>query len=93
MQRFSLTGYFDFQKSRYYRVMVRGEVFDEMRGTVVAQDNIETVYVVDPDGDVVNRQFAYTPAASRTTGMSDSHVLFQRHHRNRYLGLHSNIER
>jgi len=93
MKRFSVTGYFDFQKSRYYRIFVRGEVFDEVRSVAVAQDNMETVYVVDPDGDVVNGNLNFTPVPNRKTGMSDSHVLFQRHLHNRYLGLRSGVER
>ncbi len=94
MKRFSLTGYIDFQKSRFYRIFVRGEVFDEVRGVAIAQDNLETVYVVDPDGDVVDRNFVYSTPAVRAagTGMSDSHVLFQRWLRNRYQGLRSAVD-
>jgi len=94
MRRFSLTGYIDFEKSRFYRIFVRGEVFDEVRGVAIAQDNLETVYVVDPDGDVVDRNFTYSTAAARAagTGMSDSHVLFQRWLRNRYQGLRSAVD-
>jgi hypothetical protein len=94
MKRFSLTGYIDFQKSRFYRIFVRGEVFDEVRGVAIAQDSLETVYVVDPDGDVVDRNFVYSTVAARAagTGMSDSHVLFQRWLRNRYQGLRSAVD-
>ena len=95
--RFSLTGYFTFQKSRHYRIFYRGEVYDTMREVVVGQTNGEAVYVVDPDGDVWDVHMrAFDPGAKPPgtgTGMTDSHLIMNRHHANRYRGSLSNASR
>ena len=56
----------------------------------VAQTDIESVYVVDPDGDMwdVNDQ----PGATPGNGLADSHLLFQRILSNRYLGAGSHVD-
>ena len=88
---FSVSGYFYFTKSRYYRIFVRGEVFDTLHNQPAAQSNLEAVYVVDPDGDMADLNMQ--PKSTPTTGMSDSHVLFQRYHTNAYRGFQSHADR
>ena len=88
---FSLTGCFVMQKSRYWRIFVRGEVFDTLRGVTVSRTDQETVYAVDPDGDVFDHLDQMM--ASPTTGMADGHVLFQRQVANAYQGSLSQAER
>ena len=90
-RRFSLTGYFVFTKCRYYRVFVRGEVFDTIQNLPVSQSNLEAVYVCDPDGDVWTLNME--KPATQTTGMSDSHVIFQRYHTNAYRGFQAHVDR
>ena len=90
-KRFSLTGYYTFQKTRYYRIFYRGEVFDVMRGVVVGQVNGEAAYCVDPDGDVWDLEML--PNGSASTGMGDSHLLMKRYHFNKYRGALSNVNR
>jgi len=88
---FSLTGCFVIEKSRYYRIITRGQLFDEVRGVPVAEANMETVYVVDPDGDMGNNNDQ--PAPVLGNGLADSHILFQRRLNNRYLGAASHVNR
>jgi hypothetical protein len=88
---FSLTGCFVLQKSRYWRIFVRGEVFDTLRGVTVSRIDRETVYAVDPDGDVFDR--LDQAMAAPTTGMADGQVLFQRQVANAYQGSLSQAER
>lgn len=87
---FSLTGCFVLEKSRYYRIFVRGQLFDEIRNVPVAEANLETVYTVDPDGDMGDVDDL--PAASPGNGLGDSHILFQRRLNNRYLGTRSHVD-
>lgn len=88
---FSLTGCFAFDKSRYYRIFTRGQLFDEIRGIPVAETDFETVYAVDPDGDVwdVHEQ----PTGVGGNGLADSHILYQRQLNNRYIGASSYVDR
>jgi|GEM_PF-3891958 len=93
-QRISLTGCFVMQQSRFFRIIVRGQVFDELRRYPVAEANLETVYAIDPSGLIydVNR----APSASHdpngdklhtdTVDMSASRILFQRWLMNDYQG-------
>lgn len=90
-KRFSLTGYFTFQKTRHYRIFFRGEVYDVVREVVVGQTNGEAVYCVDPDGDVWNVEMQ--PNGAAVTGMSDSHLIMKRYHLNNYRGALSNVNR
>lgn len=85
-KHFSLTGCFVFQKSRYYRIFVRGELFDDVRGVPVAQSDREVVYAVDPDGDRWDLDDQSLGGGSR---LRDSHVLYQRRLHNAYRGFRS----
>lgn len=87
---FSLTGCFTLQKSRYYRIFTRGQLYDELRSVPVAETDMESVYVVDPDGDMwdIDDQ----PTGTTGNGMADSHLLFQRILTNRYLGTASHAD-
>jgi hypothetical protein len=74
---FSLTGTFYIGKSHYYRIICRGELFDNVVQRPVSDATLESVLVVDPEG----------------TDITQSHYLFQRWHFNRYTGHLSLLER
>jgi hypothetical protein len=89
-RRFSLTGYFVFQKSHFFRIFVRGEVFDELRQLPVASSDCESVVTIDPDGSLYDVNNNPTPqwksVPANCTGVEDSGVIFQRWHRSMYQG-------
>lgn len=87
---FSLTGCFTLEKSRYYRMFTRGQLFDEIRGVPVAETNLETVYVLDPDGDLWD--IDDLPSPTTGNGLADSHILYQRQLNNRYQGTASSVD-
>lgn len=74
---FSLAGTFFIGKSHHYRILCRGELFDNVVQRPVADATLESVLVVDPEG----------------TDITQSHYLFQRWHHNRYTGHLSLLER
>lgn len=80
--RFSLTGCLVMQKSRYYRIFVRGEVFDTLARLPVARSDEETVLCLDPEGRVWNLDNQPVGGTPRL----ESRILFQRQLWNRYLG-------
>jgi hypothetical protein len=82
-QRFSLTGYFVIQKSRYYRIFTRGEVYDCLRHAPVASADLETVYHIDPAGAIFDLFDRRQPGALQPLR---TETLFQRWLRNRYGG-------
>jgi len=74
---FSLTGYFVFDRVRYVRALVRGQVWDELRRQAVDEANLETVFTIDPDGNY---------NATTKAGLEDSCTLYQRWITNHYAG-------
>jgi hypothetical protein len=74
---FSLTGYFVFEKGRYWRTLVRGEVFDEVLRKPVHEVNLETAFVVDPEGRAMT-----TPGST-----PDTTTLYSRWITNYYRGM------
>lgn len=88
---FSLTGCFVLEKSRYYRIFTRGQLFDEIRNVQVAEMNLESVYMVDPDGDMGN--IDDQPSATPGNRLADSHLIFQRRLNNRYFGTKSHVDK
>jgi hypothetical protein len=68
---FSLTGYFAFGKSHFYRIITRGEVFSVLRNTAIAETNLETAVAIDPNAD---------------GDLGDSHVIYQNWHVNNFRG-------
>ncbi|HAT09670.1 MAG TPA: hypothetical protein DCS97_03560 [Planctomycetes bacterium] len=80
--RFSLTGYFTLEKARYYRVLVRGELFDELTQKAVAEANMDAAFCVDPDGN-------FTGSAG---SLNDSCTLYSRWMTNSYRGLSPMIQ-
>jgi len=67
---FSMTGCFFIGKSRHFRIFSRGEVWDTLIQKTVAEAQLETVAVVDPE----------------SSAASDVRILFQRWHYDRYTG-------
>lgn len=74
---FSLSGYFVFEKGRYWRVLSRGEVFDEVLKKPIREVNLETAFVIDPEG----RALTVPTATPETT------TLYSRWITNYYRGL------
>jgi hypothetical protein len=70
---FCVSGCFFIGKSHYYRVLTRGEVFDNLLGKPVASQTLESVLAVDPEAPLV-------PAANRIA--VGTQTLFQRWHYN-----------
>ena len=72
----SLSGYFVLERGRFWRVLTRGEVFDEVLRKPISESNLEAVFAIDPDGDWTG-----------TTGsLGDSSTLYQRYLTNNYRG-------
>src|SRR5690606_28118241 len=88
---FSLTGCFVLEKSRYYRIFTRGQLFDEIRNVQVAEMNLESVYMVDPDGDMGDIEDQ--PSATPGNRLADSQLIFQRRLNNRYFGTKSHVDK
>lgn len=76
----SLTGYFVFERGRFWRVLSRGEVYDERLRKVVAESNLESVYAIDPDGN-------FNSIAVNASALNDSCTLYQRWMDNYYRGF------
>jgi len=81
-RRFTLTGNFVFRPSSYYRALIRGEVFDQLKGRPAAEALLDTAFVVDADGSLYDVQgrptgdWSATPNACQ--GVADSTYLYQR---------------
>ena len=67
---FSPSGCFFMGKSHYYRVMTRGELWDNSLNQIVNEATLESVLAVDPEG----------------TDPKQTQTLYQRWHFDRYLG-------
>ncbi|MCX8012971.1 MAG: hypothetical protein N3A02_01615, partial [Rectinema sp.] len=81
----SLSGYFVFQKSRYYRVFARGEVFDLYRRIPISQADYEVVVAVDRLGDPVLGHKWDVNNNDLLPGIKpETRNLYQRWHDNRY---------
>jgi hypothetical protein len=76
--RFSLTGFLAFDKVRFVRALVRGQVWDELRQQPVDEANLDSVFAVDPDGN------AQVLANGTVTGLEDNATLYMRWLRNLY---------
>jgi hypothetical protein len=77
---FSLSGYFVFEKSHFFRLVSRGELWDEWKTRVVDFTNIETALMIDPDGDVYTKANNFDPGTKvvlDASGMQDTAVIYQ----------------
>ena len=86
---FSLTGHFVLEKSHFYRLFSRGEVWDEWKGKSVDFSILESVLQLDPNGDVLTRPNNIDPATRRildSTGLQDTGIIFQRWGQSLYQG-------
>lgn len=84
-KHFSNTGTFMLARSRFWRIFVRGEVWDNLMSTVVTDTLLESVIAVDPvnsANDVGTLPAAQNPQA----GQHATHTLFQRWHFDKYRG-------
>jgi hypothetical protein len=82
---FSLTGSLAFVRSHQYKILVRGELFDNVYGKAVAEKYLETALLVDPDNNIVRSDPAVTPNVL-PAGLGDSAVIMQRPIHNYYRG-------
>lgn len=87
VNHFSLTGTFFIGHSRTWRVMVRGELWDEVRKSVAASAQVDTVFTIDP----TNASGEWQPggAGDPALGHHATHVIFQRWYYDTYRGLAS----
>lgn len=82
---FSSTGVFMMTRSRFWRVFVRGEVWDNLLNTVVTDILLESVIAVDPVNSAKDLEVA--PASQNPKGgQYSTHTLFQRWHFDKYRG-------
>lgn len=70
---FSIAGNFYIGKSRYYHVVTRGELWDNLIQRPVSGLTMDSVLAVDP-------------AVSGASGLNGSSILYQRYHWNKYRG-------
>lgn len=82
---FSISGCYTLEKSHFYRMIVRGEVWDEWRRTVLSTSLLESVFMLDPDGDVIRKSAAKptpvdpgTGRVSDASGLEDTGIIYQR---------------
>jgi hypothetical protein len=73
---FAPTGCFFTGKSHYYRVVTRGELWDNLYKSILNEASLESVLCVDPEG----------------TNVKDTHTIFQRWDFDKYLGQTSHIK-
>jgi len=83
---FSLTGCLAFTRSHHYKILVRGELYDNVIGRPVAEKYLESALLIDPDNNIVRSS---NPAVL-PTGLGDSTVIMQRPIHNYYRGYLSN---
>jgi hypothetical protein len=79
---FSITGCLAFTRSHQYKILVRGELYDNIIGRPVAEKYLETALLVDPDNNIVRSS---NPAVL-PTGLNDSTIIMQRPIHNYYRG-------
>ncbi len=70
---FTVSGCFYIGKSHFYRIFVRGEVYDNLLRKPIATQNLESVLAVDPEAPAA-------PAPGRVS--AEQRLLFQRWHHN-----------
>jgi hypothetical protein len=82
---FSNTGCFFVGKSRFWRIMVRGELWDNVLRTAVSCAQLDSVLCVDP----MNEAQEWVPGAvpDPAKGHYATHVIYQRWFYNTYRGL------
>ena len=83
---FSLTGCLAFTRSHHYKIVVRGELYDNVIGRAVAEKYLEAALLVDPDNNVVRS----SDPNVLPSGMGDSTVIMQRPLHNYYRGYLTN---
>lgn len=77
---FSNSGVFFVGKSRFWRICVRGEVWDNILNVTASSAQLETVLAVDPMNEAQEWQDPGTPgyAPDPAKGAYSSHVIYQR---------------
>ena len=85
---FSLTGHFVLEKSHFYRLIARGEVWDEWRRKVVDFSTLECALQIDPDGDVLAtpNNISASGKVIDASGMVDTAVVYQSWLRDMFQG-------
>ena len=76
---FSISGNFFIGKSRHYRVITRGELWDNLVQRPVSGLTLDTVVAVDPQ-------------AVGPTGLNATSILYQRYHWNKYRATMSRLD-
>lgn len=85
---FSLTGHFAMEKSHFYRLIARGEVWDEWRRKVIDFSTLECALQIDPDGDVhaTPGNINATGKVINASGMADTAIVYQNWLRDMFQG-------
>lgn len=79
---FSLTGCLAIARSHQFKLLVRGELFDNLLGKPVAERHSETAVLIDPDNNVVR---SANPAVL-PSGLGDTTIIMQRPVHSYYRG-------
>jgi hypothetical protein len=76
---FSVTGFLTFEKSHFYRVISRGEVWDEWKKKVVDFATLESALMIDPDGNVYTKanNIDANGKVIDSSGMNDTAIIYQ----------------
>ena len=80
---FCISGNFDIGKSRFYRVIVRGALWDNLRCVPLTQVQLESVLCLDPAEEA---QEYSVPGAQHPGRQYSSHVIYQRWFYDKYRG-------
>jgi len=82
---FCLTGCLRMGKSKFWEVVSRGEVWDNVLKHVISEATLDTALVIDPADEA--RELDPVPANRRPFAQYSSHVRFRRWYFDKYRGL------
>jgi len=82
---FCLTGCLRMGKSKFWEVVSRGEVWDNVLKHVISEATLDTALVIDPADEA--RELDPVPADRRPYAQYSTHVLFRRWYFDKYRGL------
>lgn len=86
---FSLSGYFTLEKSHFYRMISRGEVWDELKKSIVDFAILDCAFQLDPDGNMLTKPNVIDVGTGKVrdaTGLEDSGIIYQRWLKDLYGG-------
>jgi hypothetical protein len=81
---FCINGNFDMGKSRFYRILVRGALWDNLRSMPMSESLLDSVLCVDPAEEA--QEYAGDPNAQHPGKQYSTHVIYQRWWFDKYRG-------